>query len=86
MDTSLLTAAIARPGSPPGVLHAGARALMVVALLEEIQLLLLRGQVCSRRTGCLSLHVFVHSLVLTVLLWARRADSLMNDPESSTTH
>ncbi len=37
---------------------------MVVALLEEIQRLLLRAQVCSRRTGCLSLHVFVHSLML----------------------
>jgi len=57
------------------------RTLVVIALLEEIQLPLLLGEIRGRRTGRLSLHVLVHPLVLTVLLRARRADSLMNDPE-----
>jgi hypothetical protein len=62
------------------------RTLVVIALLEEIQLPLLLGEIRGRRTGRLSLHVLVHPLVLTVLLRARWADSLMNDPELHPPH
>jgi len=62
------------------------RTLVVIVLLEEIQLPLLLGEIRGRRAGRLSLHVFVHTLVLTVLLRARRADSLMNDPELHPPH
>jgi len=55
--------------------------LVVVALLEEIQFPLLLGEIRAGRMGRLSLHVFVHTLVLTVLLGTRGADSLMSDPE-----
>ena len=57
------------------------RPLVVVALLEPIQFPLLRDEVRGWRTSRLSLHVFVHTLVLTVLLGTRRADSLMHDAE-----
>ncbi len=57
------------------------RSFVVVALLEEIQLPLLLGEIRGGWRGRLPLHVFVHTLVLAVLLRARRSDSLMNDPE-----
>ena len=56
-------------------------AFVVVAVLEEIQLPLLLGEIRGGGPGRLSLHVFVHSLVLAVFLGTRRADSLMNDAE-----
>ena len=57
------------------------RAFVVVALLEEVQLPLLLGEVRSRWHGRLSLHVSVHAFVLAVLLRTGRADSLVNNPE-----
>ena len=57
------------------------RPLTIVAPLEEVQFLLLRREVRTRRLGRLSLHVFVHALVLTILLGTRGANSLMHDAE-----
>ena len=57
------------------------RSFVVVAVLEEIQLPLLLGQIRGGRPGRLPLHVFVHALVWAVFLGTRRADSLMNDAE-----
>ncbi len=56
-------------------------AFVVIAMLEEIQLPLLLGQIRGGRPGRLPLHVSVHALVLAILLRTRRVDSLVNDPE-----
>ena len=62
------------------------RAFVVVALLEEVKSPLLLCEIRSGWPGCLSLQVFVHTLVLAVLLWTRRAYSLMNNPELHPPH
>ena len=55
------------------------RTLVVVALLEEIQALLLLRKILSRRPRGLTLQVLVHALVLSVLLRTRGFDPLMNN-------
>jgi hypothetical protein len=55
--------------------------LLVVALPEAVELALLASEVAGRRPRRLALELAVHPFVGAVLLWTRREDALVNDPE-----